>query len=173
MQGILILEVIERKDRIKYPAYPSDIHYDTTKLILLPCLAFIMGLLATGLGIGGGLIIGPILVQMIKHPLISTSTSNLLVVFTSSSSTIQFAIMGKLNLSYSVWCLIAAVIGSVLGSFTINWIVKLTGRASYIIFILSLVCLLSTVLVPLNSIFTFINRVNRGFSLFETGTICE
>lgn len=173
VQSLIILKTYNRRVKIGYVFSQSDIHWNKRVLILLPFLAFLMGVLATGLGIGGGLVIGPILVEILKHPLISTASSNALVVFTSSSSTIQFAIMGKLNLKYSVYCLIIAILGSIFGSFSINFIVRFTGRASYIVFMLAFVCLFSSILVPLNSILKFVDRVNKGFSLWIFDDVCK
>jgi len=45
------------------------------------------------LGIGGGLILGPLLLQLNIHPMVSTATSNFLVLFTASSTSIQFIIL--------------------------------------------------------------------------------
>jgi len=53
------------------------------------------GILAGLLGIGGGLILGPLLLELGLHPIVSTATTNFLVLFTSSSTSIQFFLLVK------------------------------------------------------------------------------
>ena len=55
--------------------------------------SFTSGCMAGLLGIGGGLILGPLLLQLNIHPMVSTATSNFLVLFTASSTSIQFIIL--------------------------------------------------------------------------------
>lgn len=172
IQGRIIYYNYQKKLILNYPFCVSDITWTNNYLYLLPPLALLMGLLSTALGIGGGLILGPVLVSLISNPLISTASSNALVLITSSSSTIQFIIMGKLDYKYAIFCLIATISGSLMGSLMINWIVKKTGRASYVIIALAIVCALSAVTIPINTTYDMINRYKRGFSLMEGGSIC-
>jgi uncharacterized membrane protein YfcA len=79
--------------QIGYPYNPSDIKWDRSIFIKFPTYAFISGLMAGLLGIGGGLILGPLLLELGLHPLVSTATSNFLVLFTSSSTSIQFILL--------------------------------------------------------------------------------
>jgi len=54
-------------------------------------------MLAGLLGIGGGTILGPLLLEIGLHPVVSTATSNFLVLFTSSSTSIQFILLVNLT----------------------------------------------------------------------------
>ena len=64
------------------------------------------GCLSAMLGIGGGLIISPLLLEIGLHPLIASSTSNFLVLFTSSSTSIQFSLFGMVKQDYGLILLI-------------------------------------------------------------------
>jgi hypothetical protein len=79
---------------INYPYNETDIKWNNNLIFLkFPCYSFISGLMAGLLGIGGGLILGPLLLELGLHPLVSTATSNFLVLFTSSSTSIQFILL--------------------------------------------------------------------------------
>lgn len=78
---------------INYPYNDSDIKWNTKLLIKFPIYSFISGVMAGLLGIGGGLILGPLLLELGLHPVVSTATSNFLVLFTSSSTSIQFILL--------------------------------------------------------------------------------
>lgn len=83
-------EYAHRKS-IGYPYNSTDIQWDNTWIFIkFPFYAFVSGVMAGLLGIGGGLILGPLLLQLGLHPIVSTATSNFLVLFTSSSTSIQF-----------------------------------------------------------------------------------
>lgn len=172
IQARIIVKEYKRRVKIGFPFCESDIIWTKQYLLILPILGFIMGLLSSSLGIGGGLVLGPVLINLISNPLISTASSNALVVITSSSSTMQFAILGKLNFGYAVFCLFATISGSLLGSFFIDYIVHKTGRKSYVIIALAITCAVSTLTIPIQSTFDMIKRSHRGFSLFEFGNIC-
>ena len=91
----------EYRVSIGYPYNNTDIKWNQNIFIKFPIYSFVSGLMAGLLGIGGGLILGPLLLELGLHPMISTATSNFLVLFTSSSTSIQFIILVKfLNLIY-------------------------------------------------------------------------
>ena len=80
---------------INYPYNETDIKWNNLIFLKFPCYSFISGLMAGLLGIGGGLILGPLLLELGLHPIVSTATSNYLVLFTSSSTSIQFILLVK------------------------------------------------------------------------------
>lgn len=172
-QSRMIINDYNRRVAINYPFCESDIFWEGAYLWLMPVLGLFVGLLSTSIGIGGGTLIGPIFVSLINNPLVAAASSNAIVVFTSSSSTIQFAIMGKLDFKYSIYCLAATIIGSFLGSLIMNFVIRKTGRASYVIISLAIVCGLSTIAIPINTLYDLNKRHIRGFSLFEMGSICD
>ena len=48
------------------------------------------------------MIIGPLLLQLGVHPLISSATSSLMVLFSSSSAMLSFAFDGTLNVQFAL-----------------------------------------------------------------------
>jgi uncharacterized membrane protein YfcA len=87
-----IKDEYEYRTSIGYPYNKHDVVWSKRIFIKYPLYSFISGVMAGLLGIGGGLIIGPLLLELGLHPVVSTATSNFMVLFTSSSTSIQFII---------------------------------------------------------------------------------
>ena len=88
-----ILREYNYRSEIGYKYTSHDVHWNIKIVIFYPIFALISGLLSGLLGIGGGLIVGPLLLDLGLHPLVSSATSNFLVLFTASSTSVQFMIM--------------------------------------------------------------------------------
>lgn len=157
---------------MSFPYHEMDIKWSIYIIIKYPIYAFIGGVLAGVLGIGGGLVLGPMLLEMGIHPIISTATSNFLVLFTSSSTTIQFLFMGMMNVKYGFICTIGSTIGSLCGTIIIQKMVKKYGRPSILIFVLGLVLLISTILIPLDTTIKIKQKLSAGLDIWSINSAC-
>ena len=79
--------------------------------------AFGAGLGSGLLGIGGGMILGPLLLELGVDPRVSAPVTHFMVLFTSSMTVIQFAVIGQLLAGHAAWysslCLLASVVSAV------------------------------------------------------------
>jgi uncharacterized membrane protein YfcA len=157
---------------IGYPFNSTDIKWSTNLFIKFPLYAFISGVMAGLLGIGGGLILGPLLLELGLHPIVSTATSNFLVLFTSSSTSLQFILLGMMNFDYGIACTVASTVGSFVGTIVIQNIVKRTKRNSYLIFTLALVLGISTIFVPAHTLLKMISDISIGKNIWIFNTPC-
>jgi uncharacterized membrane protein YfcA len=124
------------------------------------------------LGIGGGLILGPLLLELGLHPIVSTATSNFLVLFTSSSTSIQFILLGMMNVDFGIACTLASTIGSYIGTVLIQKLIEKTKRSSYLIFSLGIVLGLSTLLIPGHTLSNILKQVKEGKSIWKFNSPC-
>lgn len=143
-----VLKEYEYRQSIGFPYHKNDIKWTLSIILTYPLYAFCGGVMAGLLGIGGGLILGPLLLELGLHPVISTATSNFLVLFTSSSTSLQFILLGMMNFSYGIICTVASTLGSYLGTIVIQRLLEKTGRFSILIFSLAAVLGISTVFIP-------------------------
>ena len=56
------------RSSIGYPYHRKDVHWTPHLVIVYPIYALISGCMAGLLGIGGGLILGPLLLELGLHP---------------------------------------------------------------------------------------------------------
>jgi uncharacterized membrane protein YfcA len=102
------------------------------------------GALAGLIGMGGGFLLNPLLLEIGIQPQVAAATSALMVLFSSSSATVAFAFDGRLDIT------LAAIFGSVcflfgfLGVTTLSKVVKKRG-ASAVVFLLAGVMILGLV----------------------------
>ena len=70
------------------------------------------------------MVLGPLLLEMGLIPEISTATSSFLVLFTSSSTTTQFFLLGMLKLNFTVYFWFISMFASFIGLFLLRKIVQ-------------------------------------------------
>lgn len=144
----------------------KDIIWKESKVIMFLGVALFGGIASGLLGIGGGLIVAPLLLEMGLIPEVTSASSSFLVLFTSSSTSVQFMIHGMLNLEYASVLFFISVIASFIGVTFINRLVKKYNRPSIIVFTLGILIGLSALLLPLFEL-THISFENTSF-----GSVC-
>ncbi|KAK9822957.1 hypothetical protein WJX74_008876 [Apatococcus lobatus] len=97
------------------------------------------GLIAGVLGVGGGMVMQPLLLGMGLHPAATAATSTLLVLFSSSSAAFSFALNGTINLPFAAVFGLASLLASITGVLVVNRIVQRSGRTSVIVLLLATV----------------------------------
>jgi len=110
--------------------------------------SIVTGCLAGLVGIGGGLIFSPFFLLMGMDPSIAVGTSSTCVLFTSTSTTIQYVLTGRVFLLLALVYGIVALVGSFIGTSLVHFIrQQYPERKSYITFIVVGTVLVSFVLV--------------------------
>lgn len=127
----------------------SSVHTKTETLpaLALPLAAFVTGSLSGLFGIGGGLLLNPVLLQIGIPPQTAAATSSFMVLFCASMSMVQFILLGMNGIGeasvYAGICFVASIAGVVL----IERVVRKSGRVSMIVFLVTAIMALSTVIV--------------------------
>ena len=86
-----------RKLELKWIPAEGDIEWDSKKSIIYPAVSALSGLLGGLLGIGGGMIVSPLLLELGVLPRVASATSALAVLMTSSSSTFQRVLLDMIR----------------------------------------------------------------------------
>ncbi|KAL6622681.1 hypothetical protein ACP70R_032560 [Stipagrostis hirtigluma subsp. patula] len=124
----------------------------TSKLDALPAYAFPVAALLTGamsglFGIGGGLLLNPVLLQIGVPPKTASATTMFMVLFCASMSMVQFIILGINGIAsallYAATCFVASIVGLV----AIEGAIRRSGRSSLIVFMVAAVLALSAVVI--------------------------
>ncbi len=151
----------------------SDIKYTRGMKIKLVSLGFFSGILASALGLGGGVMYNPIFLSLGVAPKVAAATGMHLIRYSTLSASIGYLVFGTLDLRYGAFLAVLTVIGAILGIVFVNRLVKKLGRQSPIVMILCFVLLFCAVLIPSYGLTTLMDDVNDGHAeLWAMGDIC-
>ena len=137
--------------------------------IKLLIASYFTGMASGTLGIGGGMILGPFLLGLGMEPRISTALSGFTVLFTSSSTTLQFTIAGAIHFSHAWIFMLLSLIGSVIGNIALKELIRRYKKPSILIWIIFGILVLAGFVLPIQMIY---NTIHNSKGAFSFGKIC-
>ncbi|CAG7889278.1 unnamed protein product, partial [Brassica rapa] len=114
---------------------------------LFPVMALLAGLLGGVFGIGGGMLISPLLLQVGIAPEVTSATCSFMVLFSSTMSAIQYLLLGMEHTGTASLFAIVCFVASLVGLMVVQKVITQYGRASIIVFSVGIVMALSIVLM--------------------------
>jgi len=120
------------------------------------------GIVSAFLGVGGGVVIGPLLLDLGLIPQVSTATSSFMILFTSSSSSFQYVLMGRIPPMFMFWYFLTGFFSAIVGQLLVAWIVKKSGKQSFVNFMLAGVIIVSTLAMIILLAIQLIGDIQAG-----------
>ncbi|CAK0852132.1 unnamed protein product [Prorocentrum cordatum] len=120
------------------------------------------GTLAALCGIGGGMVMGPILLDLGFLPQVQSATTATTLFVMSTSTCLTFLVAGTVPVDYVVWLAVATGVGAVFGKALIGYAVKKLRRPSIIMFLLAGIIALSVVVLAITGIVDIVNDIQHG-----------
>lgn len=151
-----------QKRRLRYRYLPGDVEWNERNTIVYPCLCFFAGFFAGMFGIGGGIVKGPLMLQMGVHPLVASATTAVMIMFTSVAATTMFIAFGTLTWDYAWFLFVVGLITTTVGQFGVSYLVEKYKRYSFISMSIGAVVALSTVLMAVQSVFSLVDAQAGG-----------
>ena len=155
MRNILI-EKWKLKRRLHYKYIAGDIEWNERNTIIYPCICFFAGFFAGMFGIGGGVVKGPLMLEMGVHPLVASATVAVMIMFTSVAATTMFIAFGTLTWDYAWFLFVVGLVTTTVGQFGVSYLVDKYKRYSYISISIGAVVAISTVLMAMQSVFSLL-----------------
>ncbi|KAJ4976051.1 hypothetical protein NE237_001157 [Protea cynaroides] len=112
-----------------------------------PTMALMAGVLGGGFGIGGGMLISPLLLQVGIPPEVTAATCSFMVLFSSSMSAVQYLLLGIKHIDAALIFTLICFVASLVGLVIVQTAIVRYGRASLIVFSVAIVMALSTILM--------------------------
>ncbi|KAJ7968379.1 putative Sulfite exporter TauE/SafE family protein [Quillaja saponaria] len=143
---ILFREESLQDQNLKHQDKHLNGHGPSNKFIF-PLMAILAGILGGVFGIGGGMLISPLLLQVGVAPEVTAATCSFMVLFSSTMSAFQYLLLGMEHIQTALIFSIICFVASLVGLLVVQGAIKKYGRASLIIFSVGTVMALSTVLM--------------------------
>ncbi|KAL6747258.1 hypothetical protein V8C86DRAFT_3033907 [Haematococcus lacustris] len=123
----------------------------------MTCIAGIVGGL---LGLGGGMVVTPLLLHLRVHPQVTSATSSLMVLLSSSGALFSYTVLQRVNPHYALAYGAASMLASALGMVVLGGLLpttpcsspnpsqmRRTGRSSLVVFALAVVMAMGLVCI--------------------------
>ena len=169
MRSVLISKW-RMKSRLGYRYTAGDVEWNETNTLVYPALCFFAGFFAGMFGVGGGIVKGPLMLQMGVHPLVASGTVAVMIMFTSVAATAMFVAFGTLTWDYAWFLFIVGLVTTSIGQFGVSFLVEKYKRYSFISMSIGAVVAISTVLMAVQSVLSLSDAAASGSS--STSTLC-
>jgi len=122
-------------------------------------------------GIGGGIVKGPLMLEMGVLPEVSAATAAFMILYTSATATVTYAAFGNIAYDWAALLFSIGFIFTCVGQEMVNNYIARTGRKSIIVFIIAVIVGLSTLLMGYESGVLSYHDYNDG-TLTKMGDVC-
>lgn len=137
----------ERKRAIKYRYQEGDVEWTPYNTVVYPVLCILAGLCAGMFGIGGGLVFGPMMLEMGVHPMVASATSAVMIFFTSITASTTFIAFGTLTYDYAIYLFVLGLVATAAGQLGVGYLVQKYKRFSIISLSIGVAVAISAVLM--------------------------
>ncbi|EAZ06861.1 hypothetical protein OsI_29096 [Oryza sativa Indica Group] len=119
------------------------------------------GIVAGLLGVGGGSILGPMFLDLGVPPQVASATATFSMMFSASMSAVEYYFLDRFPVPYALYLTVVAFFSAIVGQRMVRKVINWLGRASIIIFTLSIMIFLSTIPLGGIGIVNWIGKIER------------
>ncbi|KIZ01981.1 hypothetical protein MNEG_5983 [Monoraphidium neglectum] len=112
--------------------------------LALPAFCVAAGLLAGLLGLGGGIVLTPLMLELRVHPQVTVASSQVTLMLSSAAAAIIYASQGIIRWDYGIALAATCFVATLLGQVAIDAAVRRTGRPGLLVLLLAAMCVLGT-----------------------------
>eukprot|EP00928_Gymnodinium_smaydae_P039425 TRINITY_DN26937_c0_g1_i1.p1 TRINITY_DN26937_c0_g1~~TRINITY_DN26937_c0_g1_i1.p1 ORF type:complete len:507 (-),score=72.09 TRINITY_DN26937_c0_g1_i1:62-1582(-) len=153
-------------DTEQYPDY-RDLKWTNETLKLYPLIALLAGVSAGLLGIGGGMVIGPLFINLDMEPKVGASSCAYMILWTATSGVVQYMFAGKLGLQFVAYGILVGFVSGQLGQRGVDHVLRKSGRPSYVIFLLGGIVAVACVAMTSSGVYKLVEGYLEGRPLIE------
>lgn len=147
-----ILDDHKKKKNNNFIFINGDINWNYNIIYKFLMIGSLTGFISTYIGIGGGMLTTPIMIQVGMLPEVVVATSSISTLCSCIISCINYFSDGKLPIIYGSFFGLCSAIGSIGGIYLSDYILNKYQKQSPIIFMVSLIVFLSIILLSVNAV---------------------
>ncbi|EEY57882.1 uncharacterized protein PITG_00469 [Phytophthora infestans T30-4] len=157
-------KVYLRKTAANYQYVDGDIKWTKKMVVYFPLGCAVAGIVAGMFGVGGGIITGPIMIELGIVPEVASSTTALMILYSSAAATAKFAVFKMVAWDWALFlCAVAFVVTSA-SQVVILGFVRRTGRQSIIVLCIATAVLIGGVIMTYQAIKITVEDAGDHFS---------
>jgi len=147
-----------------------EMKWTDTTLKRFPLIAILAGVAAGLLGIGGGMVIGPLFIQLDMQPKVGSASCAFMILWTALSGVVQYAFAGKLGWQFILYGIVVGFVSGQIGQRGVDHMLKKSGRPSYVIFLLGGIVLVACIAMTCTGTYKLIKGLADGDDIFVFDT---
>lgn len=166
----LLVDKWRLKKRLNYKYAAGDIEWNEYNTLKYPAMCVFAGLCAGMFGIGGGIVKGPLMLQMNVNPLVASATVAVMIFFTSIAATASYMAFGILIWDYGWFLFVLGLAATLIGQYGVGYLVKKYNRVSLVSLSIGAVVCISTCLMAFQSVYSLLSADAENNE--KTSSIC-
>jgi hypothetical protein len=148
----------------------GDLQWDKHTVFLLSSAAVAAGVAAGLLGIGGGMVLGPLFVALNFQPQVGAASTGFMILFTALSSTVQYLAVDELPWRYALWFGSIGAIGGQTGQRVVKTFIDRTGRPSIVVILLGSIIGIAVIIMAASGSVNVALDAKNGKNIWEVNT---
>ena len=157
-------KVYLRKAAMNYQYVEGDIRWTKKMVVCFPLGCVFAGIAAGMFGVGGGIVAGPIMVELGVVPEVASSTTALMILYSTAAATAKFAVFKMIAWDWALLLCAVAFLVTCASQAVILGFVRRTGRQSIIVLCIAAVVLMGCVVMTYQGIKSTIDDAGDPFS---------
>lgn len=146
-----LIAMTKTKRELGFKYHEGDIVWDERGTIRYPLICIGAGLCAGLFGIGGGIVTGPLMLELGIHPQVAGASTAVMILFTAFTAATSFILFGLLQWDYAGLLFVVGLAATYVGQTAVNYLMKKYNRNSYIAFSIGAVVAISAVFMTIQS----------------------
>ncbi|KAF4668866.1 hypothetical protein FOZ61_005642 [Perkinsus olseni] len=130
------------------------------------------GIIASMVGIGGGILMNPIILDFGLNPQQGTATNAINIFAMSTSTALSYGMSGYFPGGDDMCIVVLPFVGGIVGKLVLKKIVAKTGRMSVLVFLLAGITCAGCVIVLVTGIISNIRDAANGIDIMQIGHVC-
>eukprot|EP00904_Undaria_pinnatifida_P001642 jgi/Undpi1/11479/HiC_scaffold_30.g13776.m1 len=159
--------------KLGYQYVEGDVEWNPTNTLKYPGICCFAGFFAGMFGVGGGIVKGPLMLEMGVHPGVAAATSAVMILYTSFTATTSFVVFGLLKADYALPLFFLGLAATAVGQYATDYLVRKFQRPSFIILSIGSVVALSALFMGINGASNLITAAIEGASASSESSICS
>ena len=170
--GMTVLAIIinrqeqDLKKKYEVNFVQGDVEFHGKSMVSLILIGFFGGLVAGAFGLGGGSIYNPAFLTLGVNPRTSGATGMFLVMLSTINTGCVNYLNGYLNVKYACWVSVWSLAGAIVGMMVTDKVIKMTGKASIIVWVLVFCFFISTIATPIFGGISLYQETQQGKDIF-------